>query len=125
MVTDEEIVVSQRMEMLLNSFMWPQAKDQKQDALRAIKNDINYSGKIEEDYVETVSIQITKNDNEISFSGIFNEDEEDETFLNTNAFIFDDDNKRYYFKSHQEVVASHTPNKLGEVADLDLVLKRQ
>lgn len=121
-ITDEEIAISTRVDMLLNCLMWHEPKYSKKDALNIIKKNIRYNGiNHNKEFDEKLSLSIEKKDSEIIYESFL--DDGDETYLKTNAFIFDDHEKTYYYKSHQIVVASTKKDVLGTNADCDIVLE--
>lgn len=120
-ISDEEIVVQTRMSMLCRSFIWRGADYSKDNAIKSLKGDIHYFGKNE--YDEELKIDIKSLPEEVilditHFDGI-----KDETYMRSNAFIFDDPNKAYYFNSHQIITTTPKEKNLGKVIDFNVVLK--
>ena len=120
-ISDEEIVVQTRMSMLCRSFIWRGANCSKDNAIKSLKGDIHFFGKNE--YDEELKIDIKSLPEEVilditHFDGI-----KDETYLRSNAFIFDDPNKLYYFKSHQIITTSQKEKNLGKVVDIGIQLR--
>ena len=120
-ISDEEIAVQTRMCMLCRSFIWRGANYSKDNAIKSLKGDIHYFGKNE--YDEELSIDIKSLKDEVilditHFDGIH-----DETFMRSNALIFDDPNKMYYFSSHQIVTTTHKEEDLGKVVGINISLK--
>lgn len=102
--------------------MCHEPKYSKKDALNIIKKNIRYNGiNHNKEFDEKLSLSIEKKDSEIIYESFL--DDGDETFLKTNAFIFDDHEKTYYYKSHQIVVASTKKDVLGTNVDCDIVLE--
>jgi len=50
------------------------------------------------------------------------DDNGDETSLRTNAFIFKNKNKRYYFKSKQIITTTSRPELLGKEVEANIEL---
>jgi hypothetical protein len=118
-IKDKEIVIDKRLKFLFDSLYFPEVKDCENNARKALNKDINY---LDNNGEEKLSIKIKQYNDEIILNIIH--DDGDETYIKTNAFIFDDPNKTYYFKSHQIVVCSLNKNKLGKEENLDIVLKK-
>ena len=103
------------------AFMFRNADDSKKYANRALKGDIHYSGK--DPYDDELSIDIVKTEDEIKLD-IVHFDQFDEEYLRSNAFIFDDQDKDYYFKSHQIISSWAMENKTSRKIDIDVSLKK-
>lgn len=121
-ISDEEIVVQTRMSMLCRSFIWRGANYSKDNAIKSLKRDIHFFGKNE--YDEELKIDIKSLPEEVilditHFDGI-----KDETYLRSNAFIFDDPGKVYYFNSHQIITTSQKEKNLGKVVDISIQLRQ-
>ena len=121
-ISDEDIVVSERLSMLLDSFMWLSKEDAKQRAVMCLPKDICYHDTFPP-FSEEVKITISKKDGEIVLLTEYN-DECDKVFIETNSFIFDDDSKEYYFKAHLVVNTSSIKENLGKTSDINLGLRR-
>ncbi len=123
LITDEEIVVEYKLGMLLNSMCFPEADDCTHYNARRKYDPINYHGEIKE-FEEKLDIKINCSEEEINVE-ILLDDNEDNIFLLTNAFIFQDTRKTYYYKSHQVVIIcdSHESYRLGTSVDADITLK--
>lgn len=120
-ITDEEIVVQIRTSMLCGSFVWKDAEHSKENAIKSLKGDIHYEG--ENEFGEKLRIDIKTSPEEVlleiaHFDGI-----RDETYMRSNAMIFDDPSKEYYFASHQIVTTSSKRSELGKVVDIDIRIK--
>ncbi len=116
-ITDEQIVVFERIKMLLNRIFL------KEDiaALDYIKHD--YSMHYEDEYIYDLNI-IRKEDEIILSTKV--ECKEYIDYLETNMFTFDS-NKEYYFRSCQRVVTYSDGDRfpLGYEAKLDILLKKK
>lgn len=121
-ITDEEIVVETRYKMLLRSLITRDLEYSKKDAIKSIKGNINYSGKNEFD--EELKIDVQSKPNEISLDIIYNEGFDDEAYLHSNAFIFDDPTKEYYFISHW-IINTSSRHNIGKVVDIKIRLKQE
>ena len=118
-ITDHEIVVHYRLNALLDTFQCEDIAVNKECALKCIKNDISYHGEIEE-FEESLDIEINLSKDELKVDITLHD--VDITYLKTNAFIFDDENKEYYFKSYQVVTTSDCLENIGKSVDLDMTL---
>ena len=118
---DEDIIAHKRMSLLMYAFMHRDADDSKKCANRALKGDIHYSGK--DPYDDELTIDIVKTDDEIKLD-IVHFDQFDEEYLRSNAFIFDDQDKDYYFKSHQIISTWAMEDKTSRKIDIDVSLKK-
>lgn len=116
-ISDEEIVVQSRLDMLLDYFLSKDATEIKNNALKAIKHSIKYHSK-NEDFKEVIDISVELNPSEI----IVDIEGKDGLFK-TNAFIFDNDLQKYYFKSKHEIITSNDPQHLGKMVELDIKLQ--
>ena len=116
-ITDEQIVVFERIQMLLNRIF---LKD-KINALDYIKHD--YSMHYEDDYI--YDLDIIKKEDEIILSTKV-DCKEYIDYLETNMFTFDS-NKVYYFRSNQKVAVSSPDDRfsLDFIAELDISLKKK
>ena len=122
-ITDEEIVVYTRLTMLLGSLHIQNTEECSKYCSRVIRDPIDYRGRIEE-FKEELDIKIDRSDNEIT-AEIAHRETGDDTFLSTNAFILREDQKSYYYKTHQIIRVTHANESylLGTSVDLDLTLK--
>ena len=121
-ISDEEIVVQTRMSMLCRSFIWRGADYSKDNAIKSLKGDIHFIGKNE--YDEELKIDIESLPEEVilditHFDGVKNK-----TYMRSNAFIFDDPNKVYYFNSHQIITTTPKEKNLGKVVDINIQLRQ-
>lgn len=123
-ITDEEIVVWDRLQTLLGSMHIRKSQECSDYCSNKMRKSINYHGAIEE-FGEELDIRIIRSEDEIK-AEIKHQDGEEETFVITNAFIFRDDQKIYYYKTHQVIRATNVKDDylLGTRVDLDLSLKR-
>ena len=116
-ITDEQIIVFERIQMLLNRIFI------KEDiaALNYIKHD--YSMHYEDDYIYDLNI-IRKEDEIILSTKVDCKEYID--YLETNMFTFDS-NKEYYFRSNQKVAVSSPDDRfsLDFIAELDILLKKK
>jgi len=116
-ITDEQIIVFERIQMLLNRIFI------KEDiaALDYIKHD--YSMHYEDDYI--YDLNIIKKEDEIILSTKV-DCKEYIDYLETNMFTFDS-NKEYYFRSNQKVAVSSPDDRfsLDFIAELDILLKKK
>lgn len=122
LITDEEIITDARMGRLMYYLFWLNDVEN----LNRIKHGpINYHGEIEE-FPAELSVSITYSKDEIT-AGFEHFENGEKTFLKTNAFIFKDSGKAYYFKTHQiiRVVNGECRHLLGTSVDLDLTLTRE
>ena len=117
--TDEEIVIEARLNQVLDSLHCEDPAINKEYIQKYVKKEIHYHGEIEE-FDEKLDINTTLSNDEFVVDIVL--DDADITYLKTNAFIFDDENKTYYFKTHQIINTSSNPNDLGKVVDLDASL---
>lgn len=117
-ITDEEIVIDQRLEMLLDFLKCQDTKDLKENTLKVIKKPIHYHGEIEE-FEQTVDINVDLLKDEVVVSL-----ESDGDYLKTNAFIFDNQDKTYYFDCSATCHTSTKEEDLGKVVFLDITLTK-
>lgn len=120
-ITDEEIVLENRLKMLLDYMLSKNPKEKKENTLKSFKQSVHYKGE-EKEISTRVEIDIDYKEDEVILD--LRCDDGDETYFKTNAFIFDDVNKTYYFKSHQIVTTSSIKEQLGEVVDMDVELRK-
>lgn len=113
-ITDEQIVVYERMGTLMYRILY-------YDALEFIKH--NYSMHYEDEYI--YDLNILKKEDEIVAS-MTADCKEFKDYLETNMFTLDP-NKEYYFRSSQRVVVYSDGDRyhLGYEAKLDISLKKK
>ena len=121
-ISDEEIVVQTRMSMLCRSFIWRGANYSKDNAIKSLKGDIHFFGKNE--YDEELKIDIKSLPEEVILDITHFDGVKDETYLHSNAFIFDDPGKVYYFNSHQIITTTPKEKNLGKVVDISIQLRQ-
>ena len=116
-ISDEEIVVQSRLDMLLDTFLSKDADEIKNNALKVLKHSIKYHSRNDE-FNEDMDISLELKQNEIvaSITG-------EGSSLKTNAFIFDNDLQKYYFMSKQKITTSNDPEHLGKMVELDIILQ--
>lgn len=85
-----------------------------------VKGNVNLHSEIEE-FEESVDLDIKRHKDEIILDVKVNKDETYSIF--TNAFLFKDNTKDYYFKSHQFITTSNNPDDLGKPMNIDVTLK--
>ena len=118
-ITDDEIVLDSRLRMLLSSFINKNPKDIKNNALKVISRPYYYH--YEDDEIGYfIDIKIDYSKDEIILESSADED----SYLQTNAFIMDDENRKYYFDSHQICNTSNKGSDLGKTADLSISLEK-
>ena len=115
-ISDEEIVVSTRLDNLLNSFRFNNQEEAERLAVTMMPRDIDYEGEIEE-FGEKLTIRVTHHNREIE-AVVIHDDGQNQTYLETNAFIFDNLGMVYSFKSHQIISTTWKEGNLGKVVDL-------
>ena len=120
-ISDEEIVVQTRMSMLCRSFIWRGANYSKDNAIKSLKGDIHFFSKNE--YDEELKIDVKSLPEEVVLDITHFDGAKDETYLHSNAFIFDDPDKEYYFNSHQIVTTTSKEKDLGKVVDINIQLR--
>ena len=121
-IKDEEIVAETRMKMLFRSLIIRDLDYSIENAIKSIKGNINYSGKNEFD--DELKINIKSKLREISLDIIYNDGTDDENYLSSNAFIFDDPSIEYYFLSNWIINTSRRHN-IGKVVDIKIRLKQE
>lgn len=121
-ITDEEIVVQTRMSMLCRSFIWRGADYSKDNAIKSLKGDIHFISKNE--YDEELKIDIESSSEEVILDITHFDGVKDKTYMRSNAFIFDDPNKVYYFNSHQIITTTPKEKNLGKVVDINIQLRQ-
>ena len=121
-ITDEDIVVDTRTNMLCRSFIWKDAENSKENVLLSLRKSIHY-------YFENTLFQrkliinIDLLSNEVKMDISHYERNNEETYMRSNAFIFDDASKEYYFKSHQIINSSDKKEDLGKQININILLK--
>ena len=100
LISDNEIVISQRSEMLMSSLLWEEVNKSSEYIRESIKKDYHYSGEGENG--EKEFIDIVNKDDELLLQ-IEHLKDEDKTCVHSNAFIFNNPHLTYYFYSKQEV----------------------
>lgn len=118
-ITDDEIVLDSRLRMLLSSFINKNPKDIKNNALKVIIRSYNYQYE-DEEIGYSIKIKIDYSEDEI----IFESNADEDSYLHTNAFIMDDENRKYYFDSHQICNTSNNGSDLGKTVDLSISLEK-
>ena len=83
--------------------------------------DIHFFGKNE--YDEELKIDIKSLPEEVILDITHFDGVKDETYLHSNAFIFDDPGKVYYFNSHQIITTTPKEKNLGKVVDISIQLR--
>ena len=116
-ISDEDIVVQSRLDMLLGNFRYKDANNIKTNALKIIKHSIKYHSRNEE-FDQEISINIELKPKEI-IAEVIGED----SLLKTNAFIFDDYLQKYYFVSEQKIMTSNDLQHLGKMVKLNITLQ--
>ena len=120
-ISDEEIVVQTRMSMLCRSFIWRGANYSKDNAIKSLKGDIHFF--VKNEYDEELKIDIKSLPEEVILDITHFDGVKDETYLHSNAFIFDDPGKVYYFDSHQIITTTPKEKNLGKVVDISIQLR--
>lgn len=115
-ISDEEIILDNRLRMLMEYLYCPNLDELKEATLGNIKHSYKYEDEIKEINSKLyVDIDYSPDEVKVYLSG-------NEGFLETNAFIFDDEDKKYYFESNQVVRTSSNPDDLGSVVFLNIYL---
>lgn len=120
-ITDEEIVLESRIGMLLDYFLSKDKKQIQDNALKVIKHSISYHGK--DEYHTDVKVDVDLNSDEITLDISVNNGFD--SYIRSNAFIFDDENRTYYFNSRQYVEVSNNKDDLGKVVELNISLSKE
>lgn len=115
-ISDEEIVASTRLDNLLNSFRFRDREKAEKIAITMMPRDIDYEGETEE-FGEKLTIRVTHHDPQIE-AVVIHDDGQNQTYLETNAFIFDNPDMVYSYKSHQIINTTWKEGNLGKVVDL-------
>lgn len=119
-ITDEEIVLEARLRMLCSYFGCDDPKDIKSNALKSINKSFDYHYEDEEiGYQVDIKVDYSPEEIVTELKAGYGD-----SYLHTNAFIMDDENKKYFFKSHQVCNISSRKSDLGKVADLDITLEK-
>lgn len=113
-ITDEDIVLQSRLDMLFEYFLSKNADEIRDNALKVINHSIKYHSR-NEDFNEEMKINIELDESELKVDIIA--DNGKESFLSTNAFIMDDDSKRYYFKSRQCIITTDVLDDLEKIIE--------
>lgn len=87
---------------------------------RLVPNDIFYHGENDE-FEEVFFLKITKKPDEIILN--IEADIVFETYIKTNAFIFDNKQKTYYYKAHQVINGTPVKEDAGKPVVLDISLQ--
>lgn len=116
-ISDEEIVIQSRLNMLLDPLLSKDDNEIKNNALKVIKHSINYHSRNEE-FDEDLDINVELKTEEIVVD-IVGED----SLFKTNAFIFDNDLQKYYFISKQRITTSNDPEHLGKMVEISIALQ--
>lgn len=120
-ISDEEIVIDERLRLLLRTLNCRDPKNTKKEANRSIFQNYSYSEK--SDLGEEMHIEIVRKEN-ITLDIQFN-DGVDDMYLSTNVFDMDDESRTYYFNFRQIVVVSSSlaRDELGKVYSDNMTLK--
>lgn len=119
-ITDDEIILESRLSMLCSYFGCDNPEDIKSNALKSINRSFNYHYKDDEiGYFIEIKIDYSPDEIVVNLKS-----DDGETYLHTNAFIMDDESKKYFFNSHQVCYTSSKKNDLGKTADLNILLER-
>ena len=110
LINDEEIVAFTRLQLLFQTINddYKGHINKRDIILKTINKEIKLHSEIEE-FNESVDISIKPLNNEIVVD--LRIDDKQKPFLKTNAFIFDDDKKDYYFKSLLIIRTSSNPEE--------------
>ncbi len=100
-ISDEEIVIEQRVGMLLRTLNWKDVENTKKDAAECIRKSYFYKGKDEFD--DELQVDITLEGERISITINYDDGRGDDAYLMTNAFNLDDQEATYYFNSSQVI----------------------
>lgn len=103
-------------------FIWRGADYSKDNAIKSLKGDIHFIGKNE--YDEELKIDIESSFEEVILDITHFDGVKDKTYMRSNAFIFDDPNKVYYFNSHQIITTTPKEKNLGKVVDINIQLRQ-
>ena len=122
-ITDEEILIQTRLDMLMRCFYCKSKELMKEQALKVIGHSYDYYSE-EEDISTRASIKIDYSSEEISVDIVDSDWCGSHEDLRTNAFIIEDENKTYYFNSFQIVQTSSDSNNLGKEIRLDISLSK-
>ncbi len=124
-ISDSEIVIYNRAQMLIDSIYASRTIDYKNDKClykNIIPKYFFYSGS--NDLGEDAFISIDKNEDEILLCIIVN-DNDDINMLYTNAFVMDSKERVYCFTSRERISTSDNPDKLGEILYSNITLKKE
>lgn len=117
---DEDVVIIHRLNELLNCFLYSDIIEAQNGAISAIRNEYNYHKTNQ--YNCDLKVHIDKYNVDIKLDS-----DGEKTHLTTNAFVFNDPNKEYYFDSYQ--ILNYVSNnnydtyQEGDVVSLKIVLK--
>lgn len=118
-ITDEEIVLYNRLGLLLSYFL-SEDKDQIKDNMnKVITHSYSYHQEIE-DISTKVDIELNKNDENLSLD--IKVDDGDINILKTNGFSLVKNDKKYYLNSFQYISTSNNPDDLGKTIELNIYL---
>ena len=115
-ITDEEILIETRLSMLMESLLSKDIKRAKYRAMDVITMEFDYKYNHPEE--AEVIIESTCSPKEITIDLKSND-----CFLQTNAFLIEDDNLDYYFKSSIVCCASNNDEDLGKRVEYTIKLE--
>ena len=114
-ITDEEIILETRLNMLLSYLACDNLALLGDNALKSINKSYEYHN-------EEVAIKINHSLEEIE---VYLSTEDNDSYLYTNIFIMEDKDKQYFFKTHQVCHTSNRRRDIGKTVDLNIALKRK
>ena len=117
-IKDEEIIIDNRLSMLLSSLQSINPKYIKENSLESINKSYHYHYD-DNDYLIDINIDYSPNEIIVKLDG-----GDDESHLFTNCFIMDDDSKKYFLESHQVCFLANKGSNLGKDIDIDITLEK-
>ena len=118
-ITDEEIVLYNRLGLLLSYFLSEDKEKIKDNMNKVITHSYSYHQEIEEISTK-VDIELTKDKEDLTLD--IKVDDGDINFLKTNGFSLVKNDNKYYLNSIQHIFTSSNPNDLGKIIEINISL---
>lgn len=118
-ITDEDIVVQERTNLLLSSLRWEDIDEGEKAADYSIRNSYHFYEHNKE-FGHSISADIDK-EKDLIYLDFESNDNGDFTYLKSNAFV-NKQEKNLYFIAKEIVTTSSNPENLGKAVELNLYL---
>ena len=117
-INDTQIVLCERLKMLLDFLLCSKPKDIKDNAYKVIDKDYHYKDINTDDYDVSIDIDYSPSEIAVSLKSVAGE-----SLLVTNVFNLDNPKGTYYLSTHQVCNTTRHPENLGKHVDFDIKLR--